>query len=150
MQYTELILSAALGLASSAIASLPPPSVQEAMTTPITTFYAQNGTGVFGLAGRSNTGVTFISIVMDAQDEVDMSVRLADGRLISFGGTLAQKDAYTLDIHLRSSGMADASGIVNVRYGVNQSILSLTANGQLDGQTFFMTFRGDSQQNSQQ
>jgi len=143
MQTLGLILSLLLGLPLGAIANSPPAPVQETPTA--TTFYAQNGTGIFGLAGRPNIGVTFMSIAIEADNKVDMSIRLADGRLISFGGTLIKGDAYTLDIRLSGSGMADASGGVTVRYGANQRILSATANGTLDGQTFFITFRGNSQ-----
>ncbi len=149
MQPLQLLLSVLLGLPLGAIANVPSVPA-ETSTAPATSFYAQNGTGLFGLAGRPNIGITFVSVAIEpaeqAADQVDISVRLSDGRLMSFGGLLKEGDAYTLAIDLTHSGMADASGVVNVRYGANQSILNLTANGQLDGQTFFMTFRGTPQQ----
>lgn len=108
--------------------------------TPMT--FAQVGQGIFGLQGRPNRVITFASLNIQPAGQAQLSVRLEDGSLVSFGGQQTRKDAYEIVVNLTNSGMADARGTANVHYGPNSSIQSIVANGTLDGQTFFIQFNG--------
>lgn len=103
---------------------------------------AQQGQGVFGLQGRPNQNVSFASVTVQPDDSAELSIRLADGNNIAFAGQQTRKTADEIVLNLTSSGNADAQGPANIRYGLNNSILSISANGTLDGQPFFIQFSG--------
>ncbi|WP_448573051.1 hypothetical protein [Trichothermofontia sp.] len=117
-------------------------SVNRPPTTGTSMTFAQMGQGVFGLQGRPNRVITFASLNVQPSGQAELSVRLDDGSLVSFGGQQTRKDAYEIVLNLTSSGMADARGTANVRYGANNAIKGIVANGTLDGQTFFIQFNG--------
>jgi hypothetical protein len=110
--------------------------------TPSAMTLAQAGQGVFGLQGRPNQNISFASVTVQPDDSAELSIRLADGNNIAFAGQQTRKTAEDIVLNLTSSGAADATGPANIRYGPNNSILSLSANGTLDGQTFFIQFSG--------
>lgn len=139
MMITATLLALSAGVHSPAI-QLPAIVAQRAQPTGIT-FYADRGEGLFRIHGRRRQKVTFMSIVIDPQKVADINMQLADGHSIGFSGNVIQQDAYNLRIRLTSSGMADAHGTLNIRYGPQQSILNLAGKGQLDGQPFVLTFR---------
>jgi hypothetical protein len=103
---------------------------------------AQQGQGVFGLQGRPNQTISFATVTVQADDSAKLSIRLADGNNIAFAGQQTRKTADEIVLNLTSSGNADAQGPANIRYGLNNSILSISANGTLDGQPFFIQFSG--------
>jgi len=103
---------------------------------------AQFGQGLLGIQGRPSQPVTFASAMIQPDGRTELSVRLADGTLMSFGGQATRRSAYEVVVNLTSSGMADASGTANIRPGPNNGIVSLIVNGTLDGQTFFLQFSG--------
>ncbi|PSN11408.1 hypothetical protein C7293_24445 [filamentous cyanobacterium CCT1] len=106
------------------------------------TTLAQQGQGVFGLQGRPNQTISFASVTVQPDDSAEMTIRLADGNNIAFAGQQTRKTAEDIVLNLTSSGNADAQGPANIRYGPNNSILSISANGTLDGQPFFIQFSG--------
>ena len=61
-------------------------------------------------------------------------------QFFNFRGEVSHQDAYTINIQLTSSGMADAEGLLKLEYGANNSINNLMANGKLDGQPFLINF----------
>ncbi|WNC87956.1 hypothetical protein RHP47_06420 [Thermosynechococcus sp. QKsg1] len=136
------LLALSVGAHTYAIAPQVPAMVAQQAQPAGTTFYADMGEGLFRISGRPNQKVTFMSIAIDPQKVADINMQLADGNYIGFSGNVMQQDAYNLRIRLTSSGMADANGTLNIRYGGQQSILNLAGNGQLDGQPFVLTFRG--------
>lgn len=103
---------------------------------------AQAGQGVFGLQGRPNQTITFATVTVQPDDSAELSIRLADGNNIAFAGQQTRRTAEDIVLNLTSSGNADAQGPANIRYGPNSSILSLSSNGTLDGQPFFIQFSG--------
>jgi hypothetical protein len=103
---------------------------------------AQSGQGTFGLQGRPNRSINFASVTVQPNGSAELSIRLADGNLIRFGGQQTRQDASDIVLNLASSGNASATGIANINYGANNSINSINANGTLDGQTFFIQFMG--------
>jgi hypothetical protein len=103
---------------------------------------AQQGQGVFGLQGRPNQTISFATVTVQPDDSAELSIRLADGNNIAFAGQQTRKTADEIVLNLTSSGNADAQGPANIRYGLNNSILSISANGTLDGQPFFIQFSG--------
>ncbi|WOD38766.1 hypothetical protein [Nodosilinea sp. E11] len=108
--------------------------------TPDVVTLTQQGQGVFGLQGRPNQNISFASVTVQPDDSAELSIRLSDGNNIAFAGQQTRKTAEDIVLNLTSSGNADAQGPANIRYGPNNSILSLSANGTLDGQTFFIQF----------
>lgn len=103
---------------------------------------AQSGQGVFGLQGRPNQTISFATVTVQPDNSAELSIRLADGNNIAFAGQQTRKTADEIVLNLTSSGGADAQGPANIRYGLNNSILSISANGTLDGQPFFIQFSG--------
>jgi hypothetical protein len=103
---------------------------------------AQSGQGLFGLQGRPNQDISFAAATIQPDDSAELSIRLAGGNNITFSGQQTRKTADEIVLNLTSSGAADAQGTANIRYGLNNSILSIAANGTLDGQTFFIQFSG--------
>ncbi|NJL49542.1 MAG: hypothetical protein HC929_21530 [Leptolyngbyaceae cyanobacterium SM2_5_2] len=75
-------------------------------------------------------------------DSAELSIRLADGNNITFAGQQTRKTAEEIILNLTSSGAAEVQGPANIRYGPNNSIISLSSNGTLDGQSFFIQFSG--------
>ncbi|URR34835.1 hypothetical protein NBE99_09305 [Thermosynechococcus sp. HN-54] len=144
MSNSSSIVASLLALTIGAIAPPLPPMVAQPAQPAGITFYADIGEGLFRMGGRPSQKVTFMSIVIDPQQVADINMQLDSGNFIAFAGKVIQQDAYTLRIRLTSSGMADADGTLNIRYGRQQSILNLAGNGQLDGQPFVLTFRGNS------
>ncbi|MBE9109167.1 hypothetical protein IQ273_06995 [Nodosilinea sp. LEGE 07298] len=102
----------------------------------------QQGQGVFGLQGRPNQTISFSSVTVQPDDSAELSIRLAEGNTIAFAGQQTRKTAEDIVLNLTSSGNADAQGPANIRYGPNNSIVSISANGTLDGQPFFIQFSG--------
>ncbi|HIK26078.1 MAG TPA: hypothetical protein IGP91_10490 [Thermosynechococcus sp. M46_R2017_013] len=94
------------------------------------------------MSGRPSQKVMFMSLMIDPQKVADINMQLANGNSISFSGHVIEQDAYNLRIRLTSSGMANANGTLNIRYGTQQSIRNLAGNGELDGQPFVLTFKG--------
>ncbi|GEM_PF-923638 len=116
-------------------------SVSRPPVASVTTL-TQQGQGVFGLQGRPNQNITFASVTVQPDDRAELSIRLADGNNITFGGQQTRKTAEDIVLNLTASGNADAQGPANIRYGPNNSIISISSNGTLDGQPFFIQFSG--------
>ncbi len=118
-------------------------SVSRPPTTPTNTLnLTQSGTGTFGLQGRPNRNINFASVTVQQNNSAELSIRLADGNLIRFGGQQTRRDASDIVVNLTSSGNANAQGTANINYGANNSINSINANGTLDSQPFFIQFSG--------
>lgn len=100
----------------------------------------QNGQGVFSLQGRPNSNIKVASVTIKSNGKVQIALRLANGNMVSFEGKQIKKDAYSIIISLTNSGMANATGIINVEYGANNSINSMFGDGTLDGQQFLINF----------
>lgn len=105
---------------------------------------AQAGQGTFGLQGRPNQTISFASVTVQPDESAELTIRLANGNNIAFAGQQTRKTAEDIVLNLTSSGNADAQGPANIRYGPNDSILSISSNGTLDGQPFFIQFSGQS------
>jgi hypothetical protein len=103
---------------------------------------AQQGQGVFGLQGRPNQNISFASVTVQPDDSAALSLRLADDSNIAFAGQQTRKTPEDIVLNLTSSGNADAQAPANIRYGPNNSIISISSNGTLDGQPFFIQFSG--------
>lgn len=101
---------------------------------------SQAGNGLFTLQGRPNRDINRASVTVQANGTAELIFFLAGGNQIRFSGTLASKDAQTLNIRVTSSGMADASGNIRVEYGANNSINTIFGDGKLDGQDFSVQF----------
>jgi hypothetical protein len=110
-----------------------PPSANAVILT-------QAGQGVFGVKGRPNQTLTFASVTVQPDNSAELTIRLADGTNIRFAGQQTQRTSEDIVLNLTSSGAASAQGIANIRYGANNSILSISSNGTLDGQSFFIQF----------
>ncbi|MGG6242263.1 hypothetical protein ACQ4N7_26915 [Nodosilinea sp. AN01ver1] len=102
----------------------------------------QQGQGTFGLQGRPNQTISFASVTVQPDDSAELTICLADGNNIAFAGQQTRKTAEDIVLNLTSSGNADAQGPANIRYGPNNSIISISSNGTLDGQPFFIQFSG--------
>lgn len=100
----------------------------------------QNGQGLFNLEKRPNRKIQFASVIIKSDGKTDIVFKLEDGNLVRFGGNQTKKDAYSITIELSNSGMADASGLMNVEYGANNSIKHIFGEGKLDGQKFLVNF----------
>ena len=103
---------------------------------------AQAGQGTFGLQGRPNQPIAFATVTVQPDESAELSIRLGNGNNIAFAGRQTRKTAQDIVLNLTSSGNADAQGPANIRYGPNNSILSISSNGTLDGQPFFIQFSG--------
>ena len=100
----------------------------------------QAGQGVFGVKGRPNQTLTFASVTVQPDNSAELTIRLTDGTNIRFAGQQTQRTSEDIVLNLTSSGSASAQGIANIRYGANNSIISISSNGTLDGQSFFIQF----------
>ncbi|MEB3251792.1 MAG: hypothetical protein VKO01_06620 [Cyanobacteriota bacterium] len=100
----------------------------------------QQGQGVFGVKGRPNQTLTFASVTVQPDNSAELTIRLADGTNIRFAGQQTQRTAEDIVLNLTSSGAASAQGPANIRYGPNNSIISISSNGTLDDQPFFIQF----------
>jgi hypothetical protein len=105
---------------------------------------SQRGEGTFEISGRSAWEITLVTANVDDGDQVELAFRLDDNRLIRLSGDLDRRDAYTLVIDVESSGNADASGTIDIEYGLNNSINRIYGDGRLDGQPFSISFNGES------
>lgn len=103
---------------------------------------AQTGQGTFGLQDRPNQTISFASVTVQPDESAELTIRLANGNNVAFAGQQTRKTAEDIVLNLTSSGNADAQGSANIRYGPNNSILSISSNGTLDGQPFFIQFSG--------
>jgi len=117
-------------------------SVSRPPTTGTPRNLAQAGHGIFGLQGRPNRPITFALVSVQPNGQAELSVRMADGTLITFGGQQTRNNAYELVLNLSNAGVADAQGTANIRHGANNSIKNIVANGSMDGQSFFIQFTG--------
>jgi hypothetical protein len=104
----------------------------------------QQGQGTFGLQGRPNQTITFASVTVQPDNSAELSIRLTDGSNVRFTGQQTNRTAEDMVLSITASGAASAQGTANIRYGPNSSIISLSSNGTLDGQTFFIQFNGQS------
>ncbi|NMF84510.1 hypothetical protein [Nodosilinea sp. P-1105] len=116
-------------------------SVSRPPTADVVTL-AQQGQGVFGLQGRPNQNITFASVTVQSDDRAELSIRLANGSNLTFSGQQTRKTAEDIVLNLTASGNATAQAPANIRYGPNNSIISISSNGTLDGQPFFIQFSG--------
>ncbi|WP_017297755.1 hypothetical protein [Nodosilinea nodulosa] len=126
-------LSIRFTIADDSVSRPPTPSVET---------FTQQGQGVFGLQGRPNQTISFASVTVQPDNSAEMSIRLADGNNIAFAGQQTRRTAEDIVLNLTASGNADAQGPANIRYGPKNSILSISSNGTLDGQPFFIQFSG--------
>lgn len=101
---------------------------------------SQTGSGLFTLQGRPNQNINRALVTVQPNKKVDLALFLVDGSQVRFSGDLANQNAYVFDIRLTSSGMADASGNIQVEYGANNSINSISGAGKLDNQDFSVQF----------
>lgn len=112
--------------------------------------WSQNGNGSFALAGRRDQEITSVSVNIDRNGRAELAFRLADNRLMRFGGKLVARDPYSIIINLTNSGNADATGTVNIERGQNNTIQRIFADGKLDGQRFSIHFNHNNRSRSSQ
>ncbi|MEY3298163.1 MAG: hypothetical protein RLZZ597_1423 [Cyanobacteriota bacterium] len=86
-------------------------------------------------------------MTVQSDNSAELSIRLTDGSNVRFTGQQTTRTAEDIVLNIAASGAADAQGTANIRYGPNNSILSLSSNGTLDGQSFFIQFNGQSSGN---
>ncbi|MBE9221496.1 hypothetical protein IQ215_02185 [Cyanobacterium stanieri LEGE 03274] len=103
-------------------------------------FYQQQGRGIFSLEGRENENISSVMIQLQDQDSATIGISLSNDTIINFRGRVSHQDAYTIHIEPTSSGMADASGLLKLEYGANNSINNFMGSGKLDGQNFLINF----------
>ncbi|AUC60099.1 hypothetical protein AA637_02520 [Cyanobacterium sp. HL-69] len=103
-------------------------------------FYQQQGRGIFTLEGRENENISSVMVQIDEDNKATIGISLSNDTIFNFRGEVSHQDAYTINIQLTSSGMADAEGLLKLEYGANNSINNLMANGKLDGQPFLINF----------
>jgi hypothetical protein len=101
---------------------------------------SQRGSGLWKREGRSNANIENVEVTSIGNREVEVSLRLSNGQSVVLGGTIESRNAYRLVIRLTNSANANASGTVNVEYGANQSINTLSGDGRLDGNRFSIQF----------
>jgi hypothetical protein len=102
--------------------------------------FSQTGNGLFTLQGRVNRDISRVLVTVQPNGKAELMFFLTDGNQARFSGELANQDAYSLNIRLTASGMADASGAIRVEYGANNSINNIFGAGKLDNQDFSVQF----------
>lgn len=103
---------------------------------------SQNGRGrLFIQPNRSRT-LSNVTVNVRDNGDAELSLRDAQGRLLTLQGRQINRTNNRLDIQVTGSGNADANGIVALTYGTNNNstIQSVTGDGRLDGQTFRLDF----------
>lgn len=101
---------------------------------------SQTGSGLFTLQGRPNRDINRALLTVQRNGNADLALFLVDGTQVRFSGDVADQNAYVLNIRVTSSGMADASGNIQVEYGANNLINTIFGAGKLDNQDFSVQF----------
>jgi hypothetical protein len=101
---------------------------------------SQRGSGLWKREGRSNANIENATVVSTVNREVEISLRLSNGQRITLNGRLESRNAYELIINLTNSTDGNASGTINVEYGANNSIRSLSGDGRVNGSRFSVQF----------
>ena len=107
---------------------------------------SQEGRGLFSLAGKPNESLTRVSLVVAGNQEVQISMRGNNNALMRLQGKLIRRTDNTLNIQLINSEIANTRGSIEVVYGANNSIDTLTGDGAIDNQSFSIRFKGDGRQ----
>lgn len=100
----------------------------------------QRGQGIFNIQGRNNQTINSVSVRVNNQGNATVSLSLSGGNSISFDGQQSHRDSTNIKINVTNSGNASASGFINIRYGANNSIIDMVGDGNIDGQSFLISF----------
>jgi hypothetical protein len=137
-----------LALACSAVVmDISAPQIVGAVPTLSSTMLAQQadlnlvgeGEGTLSIGNRPSQTVTFVTVTSRPNQQVEISLRLADGNLQRWEGQWVSRSAGQAQIQLASAGGADATGTLTVRYQDN-TLISLSGSGTLDGQPLSILF----------
>lgn len=101
---------------------------------------SQRGSGLWKREGRSNANIETVSVTSTVNREVEIYLRLSNGQRVVLSGRIERRSAYELVIRLTNSANGNASGTINVEYGANQSINTVSGDGRVDGNKFSIQF----------
>jgi hypothetical protein len=100
----------------------------------------QNGSGLWTRERWPNASIESVAVVGRVNNDVDVSLRLANGERITFRGKIESRNNYGLVIRLTNSSEATASGTINIEYASNKTINRLYGEGRIDGNKFSINF----------
>ncbi|MBI3652066.1 MAG: hypothetical protein HY231_13680 [Acidobacteria bacterium] len=103
---------------------------------------SQNGNGLWTREGWPNLNIESVSVITRSNQDADVSLRFSSGQRLVFSGKVETRNAYGLVLRITNSGNLNASGTLEVDYGRNNSITTLSGNGRLDGNRFTIQFSG--------
>lgn len=127
------------GVINNVAITVVPAVVQDETVTGKTLSLSKFGTGSFQIEGRSSELLLRASVTVRADGTADVTVNRLLGN-ITFTGRLTAFDANSLRIAVTSSGDADASGTLDIRYS-GRTLSSLTSTDLvLDGQNATLRF----------
>ncbi len=101
---------------------------------------SQRGSGLWRREGRANANIENVALTSAANREVEVVLALSNGQQVVLGGRIESRNTNGVVIRLTNSANANASGTINVEYGANQSINTLSGDGRLDGNRFSIQF----------
>ncbi|HSM81769.1 MAG TPA: hypothetical protein VLS96_08785, partial [Nodosilinea sp.] len=147
MKIRSILAYSALACGAAVTVMTAPPLVGAAVPLPPSTVIAQQtdlnlvgeGEGTLSIGSRPSQTVTFVTVTSRPNQQVELSLRLADGNLQQWGGQLVSRSAGEAQIRLTSAGGADATGTLTVRYQ-DATLISLIGSGTLDGQPLSIRF----------
>ncbi|NJL49541.1 MAG: hypothetical protein HC929_21525 [Leptolyngbyaceae cyanobacterium SM2_5_2] len=124
-----------------------PPILAEDTSIPLPTVVAQQanlnlvaeGEGTLSIGSRPSQTVTFVTVTSFPNQQVEVSLRLADGNLQRWDGQLISRSNGEAQIRLTGAGAADATGTLTARYQ-GTTLISLSGNGTIDVQPFSIRF----------
>lgn len=100
---------------------------------------AGEGEGTLSVGSRPSETVTFVTVVIQPNQQAEIALRLANGNLVRWNGRSVRRTSGEAQISLTNAGMANATGTVTVRYQANR-LISLIGNGSIDGQPMSIRF----------
>jgi hypothetical protein len=101
---------------------------------------SQTGNGLWTRERFPNLSVESVTVITRSGGDADISLRFSGGQRLVLSGRVETRNANGLVIRLTQSGNLNASGTVNVEYGRNNSIETLSGEGRLDNSRFTVQF----------
>ncbi|MFY7804114.1 MAG: hypothetical protein ACOVQ7_11860 [Limnoraphis robusta] len=102
---------------------------------------SQEGTGVYSLNNRFRGTITSVSVKVNENGETELIFRNNDQQLARFKGQLIRRDPYGIRVNLTESDILDASGVANIQYSSDKSLIySIFVAGTVENQIFSINF----------
>ncbi|EAW35528.1 hypothetical protein [Lyngbya sp. PCC 8106] len=101
----------------------------------------QEGTGTYSINNRFRGTITFVSVSIDDNGKTELIFRNSNEQLVHFQGQVTRRDPFGIKIDLIDSDISDASGVADIQYSSDLSLISsIFVAGTIENQIFSINF----------